>query len=542
MLFLTLRRDIDKYSSFSDNLSHMKYLKFLVFAIIPLVAAFVFSTPIATLLAKIGGTDKVAVALAPAREMRGVWMSTVLNIDYPQRPTVDPATLRSEFKSQLTRLRKIGINAIFVQVRPTGDAIYPSKLVPWSKWLTGRQGIAPGSDFDPLAYMIKEAHAQGMEFHAWINPYRVSMDLETYNLSSKHIYNQHPEWVKQYGQKLYLDPGIPMVQDHLMEVVEEILVNYPLNGIHFDDYFYPYPEPGQFFLDQESFDLYGTRFETKEDWRRDNVNTFVKRVSDLIERKKPWVKFGISPFGVWRNKNRDPNGSDTRAWATSYDDLYGDALGWAANGTVDYLVPQLYWNIGFEVADYAHLVEWWTSNVNYRTKLYVGHAAYKVGNNRELAWNDLEEIPRQIDLNRRNKRISGSMFFSAKSLLTSPIGLDARLKDIYVDRRLVPEQPDAPGARPLSPRLGKVKATERGQLLVWDVEKAVPQDDLPYYFAIYRKMEESEPFELIHVTPFGQNCRRLHFYDEESTGGTPIYEVRAVDRFHRESRTDELLP
>jgi uncharacterized lipoprotein YddW (UPF0748 family) len=326
--------------------------------------------------------------------------------------------------------------------------------------------------------------------------------------------------------------------------VEEILVNYPLNGIHFDDYFYPYPKTGEFFPDNRTFEVYGTRFETKEAWRRDNVNTFVRNVSNLIEREKPWVKFGISPFGVWRNRHRDPNGSNTRAFATSYDDLYGDALGWANQGIVDYLVPQLYWHIGYEIADYAHLLEWWSGNVNSRTKLYVGHAAYKVANDREAAWNDLEEIPRQIDLNRRNKRISGSIFFSAKSLLASPVGLDARLRDLYADCRLVPEQPDAKGPRPDAPRMGKVKSTDQGPLLVWEVDKDLPEEELPYYYAIYRMDGEDASPELIHVTPFGQACRRYHYYDKQLLSGADEvqYEVRALDHFHRESFSMSVLP
>lgn len=481
---------------------------------------------------------ETAVIEAPKREMRGVWMSTVLNIDYPQVPTIDPATLQADFRSQLYRLRKIGINTLFVQVRPTGDAIYPSKLAPWSRWLTGQEGQAPEIGFDPLAFMIKEAHAQGIEFHAWINPYRVTVGLDTMSLSPQHVFNQHRDWVKRYGDRLYLDPGIPQVQQHLLEVVEEILLNYPLNGIHFDDYFYPYPKMGEFFPDQESFDLYGRRFETKEDWRRDNVNTFVRNVSNLIEAKKPWVKFGISPFGVWRNRSRDPMGSDTRAFASSYDDLYGDAIGWAKEGIVDYLMPQLYWHIGYEVADYAHLLDWWTANTHWETDLYIGHAAYKVGTDRQLAWHSLEEIPKQINLNRKNPRISGSTFFSAKSLLTSPIGLDGRLRDIYTSLRLVPEQSEAEGPLPIAPKMVKTKSSPRGPLLVWEAEKVVPDDQLPYYYAIYRKLAEEDEPELIHVTPFGQNCRRLHYYDESMANRAdvkPIYEVKAVDRYHRES-------
>lgn len=483
---------------------------------------------------------------APERELRGAWMSTVLNIDYPQRPTIDAATLQADFRSQLTRLHNIGINAVFVQVRPAADAIYPSKLAPWSQWLTGRQGIAPASDFDPLAFMIDEAHAKGMELHAWVNPYRVTMSLDTFSLAPSNVFHQHRDWVRQYGNRLYLDPGLPQVQNHLLTAIDELLENYALNGIHFDDYFYPYPQTGEFFPDRKTFDLYGTRFETVEDWRRDNVNTLVQKVSNLIADKKPWVKFGISPFGVWRNRSRDPQGSDTRAFATSYDDLYGDALAWAQDGTVDYLVPQLYWNIGFPAADYEHLLNWWTANTDHRTKLYIGHAAYKVGNNSEAAWHDLEEIPRQLNLNRQNPRISGSLFFNTSSLLNSPVGLNDRLKDYYAGLSLVPQHPNAPGPPPSAPRLEKVKATPDGLRVVWEVDKSVSDTELPYYYAIYRSdYSRARKPQLIHVTPFNQGCRRYHYYDKSATSTDTnqyIYEVRAVDRYHRESQSIEALP
>lgn len=469
-------------------------------------------------------------------------MATVLNIDYPQRPTVDAATLQADFRSQLYRLKAIGINAVFVQVRPTADAIYPSKLVPWSKHLTGRQGVAPSDGFDPLAFMIKETHARGMQFHAWINPYRVSMDMDTFSLAPNNVFYQHRDWVVRYGNRLYLDPGIPQVQNHLIDVVREVLMNYRLDGIHFDDYFYPYPLTGEFFPDRYSFDRYGTRFETREDWRRDNVNTLVRKISQLIEREKPWVQFGVSPFGVWRNNSRDPRGSNTRAFASSYDDLYGDALAWAKEGLVDYLAPQLYWNIGYSPADYAHLLNWWTQHVDRKTRLYIGHAAYKVATDPEPAWNDLEEIPRQINLNRRNPRISGSIFFNTSSLLTSSVGLDRRLGDLYAGVKIAPPKRNLPTAPP-APRMGKVKTSPEGPLLVWAMDKDLPAEALPYYYSIYRHLPGEEA-ELIHLTPFDQGCYRYHYFDREAgaLGDDFIYEVRSVDRYHQESISESVLP
>lgn len=499
-----------------------------------------FGSGLATSLVKTIFEPRLTVAPAPERELRGAWLATVLNIDYPRRPTIDAATLRAEYKSQLTRLRKLGINAIFVQVRSVGDAFYPSELAPWSRWLTGRQGLAPALDFDPLAYLVEESHAQGIAFHAWVNPYRMSTDLDTLALADDHLFYRHRDWVHRYGDRLYLDPGLPEVRGHLLAVIGEIVDRYAVDGIHFDDYFYPYPKPDEQFPDSMTFARYGDGRMSLGDWRRSNVNAFVEQVHDLIRRKKPWVQFGISPFGVWRNQDRDPAGSATRAFATSYDDLYADALAWSRAGTIDYLAPQLYWHLGFAAADYGTLLDWWTENLPASTKLIVGHAAYKVGTDRELAWHDLEEIPRQIDRNRRGGRVAGSIFFSTKSLLDSPVELDARLADVYTSPRLLPPQaaPPSAGPPPLAPRLQKVRASPRGPLLVWEAAKDTPDEDLPYYYAVYRQAEPEAAAELIHVTPFAQNCRRLHFYDEDASlanGKLPTYEVRALDRYHRES-------
>ncbi|MEM7571777.1 MAG: family 10 glycosylhydrolase [Bacteroidota bacterium] len=474
-------------------------------------------------------------AASPEREMRGVWMATVLNIDYPSRPTTSAATLQAEFRSQLGRLKRIGINTIFLQVRPAADALYQSNLAPWSKWLTGQQGVAPSSQFDPLAFAIEEAHHQGIELHAWINPYRVAMDLDSLTLAGNHVFYQHRDWVHIYGNRMYLDPGLPQVQTHLLEIVQELVANYDLDGIHFDDYFYPYPISGQEFPDSLTYRQYGRRFPDRASWRRNNVNELVARIHRSIQATKPWVQFGISPFGVWRNQSDDPRGSATQAQSTSYDGLYGDALRWAADGTVDYLMPQLYWSIGYEPADYELLLDWWTENTAPSTQIYVGQAAYKVGNNHDTRWDELEQIPRQIDLNRRNSRVSGSVFFSAKSLLQSPVEFDQRLADLYLDPVLMPKRLNPSGSAPSPPKLRRVRIKERGPMLVWEVDKEVPDSQLPYYFAIYRS-RAGEDLELLDVSPFGQGCRLYHYFDESAEPEVDYeYVVRAMDRWHRQS-------
>lgn len=463
----------------------------------------------------------------PTRDLRGVWMATVLNIDYPRQPTRDPARLQQEFRAKLQRLRMTGMNAIFVQVRSAGDALYPSQYAPWSQWLTGRQGQAPEGNFDPLTFMIDEAHAQGVELHAWVNPYRVAMSLDSLALHPSHLFYQHRDWVRIYGDRMYLDPGLPEVREHLGKVIDELVDNYDIDGLHFDDYFYPYPISGQDFPDYATYFEYGWGRLSLPDWRRDNVNIFVRETYRRIKEKKPWVHFGISPFGVWRNAGPDaPLGSNTSASVGSYDDLYGDALAWASTGTVDYLLPQLYWSIGYPLADYAELAKWWTTYTPTDVQLYVGHAAYKVRNNADETWSDLNELPRQVAFNQDLGKVEGSVYFSTKSILDNPFGLVNILQRTYPDLALLPprRQPAAPPPVALKAKKRKSKE-ESGVLLVWEVDKATPDNQLPHYYAIYRDRE------LIHRTPYGQNCRQYHYKDRGADKKSD-YAVVPMDRYH----------
>ena len=284
--------------------------------------------------------------LSPKREFRGAWMHTVSG-HYKGMGTAEMQKLLIE---QLNSLQEAGINAIIFQVRPEADALYISNIEPWSRFLTGKQGQAPSPLWDPMAFMIEQCHKRGMEFHAWVNPYRVKTNLKS-ELAPTHIYWQHPEWFLQYGNQLYFDPGLPESRKYICKVMKDIVDRYDVDAIHMDDYFYPYPIAGQDFPDNLSFARYGMGFSNKQDWRRDNVNVLVKELHELIHTEKPWVKFGISPFGIYRNKKSDPNGSDTKG-LQNYDDLYADILLWINNGWVDYAIPQVYWEIGRPAADY----------------------------------------------------------------------------------------------------------------------------------------------------------------------------------------------
>lgn len=351
----------------------------------------------------------------PKNEFRAVWVATVANIDWPKSGSDDIEKQKSDFIEILDTYKKLNYNAVIVQIRSVGDAFYPTKLAPWSRYLTGKEGKAPNSNFDPLEWMIAETHARGFEFHAWLNPYRATMDLKTETLSATHDFYKHPEWMIKYGGKYYYNPALPEVQTLLVTVVNEVVRNYDIDAIHFDDYFYPYKITGEVFNDKASFKKYGGGLNL-EDFRRSNVNNLVKTVAFSIKNIKPWVQFGISPFGVWRNKSVDPKGSDTESGQTNYDDLYADPLAWMENSWIDYLVPQLYWSLDHPKASYSKLLKWWSENSK-NTAIYIGNGTYKVYADSDKKWNNPNEIPNQINITRTYKNVDGNAFFSAKSFI-----------------------------------------------------------------------------------------------------------------------------
>ncbi|NDP28429.1 MAG: family 10 glycosylhydrolase [Flavobacterium sp.] len=351
----------------------------------------------------------------PKNEFRAVWIATVANIDWPKSNIDSIEKQKADFIEILNTYKKLNYNAVIVQIRSCGDAFYPTKLAPWSRYLTGREGREPSPYYDPLEWMITQAHARGFEFHAWLNPYRATMDLKTENLSPTHDLKMHPEWMIKYGGKYYYNPALPDVQNHLISVVSEVVRNYDIDAIHFDDYFYPYKVTGEVFNDRASFIKYGSGL-TLENWRRNNVNNLVRNVSLSIKNIKPWVQFGISPFGVWRNKSVDPKGSETESGQTNYDDLYADPLAWMENSWIDYLVPQLYWSLDHPKASYAKLLKWWSENSK-NTAIYIGNGSYKIKSDSDKKWNSPYEIPNQINVTRTYKNIQGNAFFSAKSFV-----------------------------------------------------------------------------------------------------------------------------
>lgn len=366
---------------------------------------------------------KAPIALQPIsydmpqmpREFRGVWIATVANIDWPISPNDTYSKQKKDFIELLDYYKDLNFNAVIVQVRTAGDAFYPSNLAPWSAYLTGKQGKAPDTNENPLTWMINEAHARGLEFHAWLNPYRASMNLKTEQLSPNHDYNLHRDWMLKYDTKYYYNPGLPEVKEHLLAVIKEIVDNYDIDAIHFDDYFYPYKVPNLDFPDKSTYLKYRKQGQSQDDWRRQNVNELILALNQTIKKSKPWVQFGISPFGVWRNQDKDPKGSPTRAGQTNYDDLYADVLLWMEKGWIDYLIPQLYWSMDHPLASHRKLNDWWAKN-HYNTNVYIGNGPYKIREDKDEAWNNPKEINTQISYTRTLPTIQGNAFFSAKSL------------------------------------------------------------------------------------------------------------------------------
>lgn len=483
--------------------------------------------------------------LSPKREFRGVWVATVNNIDFPRRPTTNPIAHKEQWKYLLEQFRKIGFNAVIVQIRPAADAFYPSELAPWSEYLTGEQGIPPEPLYDPLEFMIEEAHKMGFEFHAWFNPYRATTDLDTVTLAPNHVFRTHRDWMIRYGGKFYFNPALPRVREHIIGVVAEVVAKYDIDAVHFDDYFYPYKVTNEVFPDSADYLKYGKGYKNIDDWRRSNVDSLVLGIHDMIKLVKPYVQFGVSPFGVWRNKDKDPIGSDTRAGATTYDDLYADVVKWMRLGWIDYAIPQIYWNIGFPPADYATLLGWWGSR-NYQRNLYIGQAAYKVQNDREPAWSSPDEIPKQIQLNRRNAVAQGSAFYNARSILENRLGIRDSLAAYYKRPALLPLPPEVFVKRFKEPVLlrPRFQKKEKRVRLRW---KPNPEDrqNPPAYYVVYRfygkKTGDFEDAEnMIYTSPMFQKNRRFQHMDfsiEDSTNYT--YVVSAVNRQHLESKTSK---
>lgn len=366
-------------------------------------------------------------------EFRAVWVATVDNIDWPDAPTIYSETQKAAFLKLLNMHQRNGMNAIIVQVRPAADAFYPSPFEPWSQWLTGVQGQPPFPYYDPLEFMITETHKRGMEFHAWMNPYRAVFSITNSSIAATHITRIHPEWFLTYGEKKYFDPGNKDVQRYVTNVVKDVVTRYHVDAVHFDDYFYPYRIAGKEFPDDAKYKQYGNGM-SKDTWRRSNTDSIIVMLGKVIKETNNKCRFGISPFGVWRNASVDPQGSDTKAGQTNYDDLYADILLWLRMGWIDYVAPQLYWEIDHKLADFNTLADWWATH-SYGKDCYIGIGYYRAGSN--AAWKDKTQLPRQIQKIRSLPALKGMAFYSSKIFDKNPNGWNDSLRLNYFKETLL---------------------------------------------------------------------------------------------------------
>lgn len=463
------------------------------------------------------------------REFRGTWIQTVFQSQYAEMTT---AEIKDVFIEQLDFLKKCGINAVVFQVRPEADAWYASELEPWSRFLTGKQGQAPEPFWDPMSFMIQECHKRNMEFHAWLNPYRVSASGGTNILARNHLYFKEPERFITYGKQIFFDPGVPSNRDFICNVIKDIITRYDVDAIHMDDYFYPYPIKGVTFPDDSSFKKYGIPFGWKEeqraDWRRDNVNRLIYEIKKTIVRNKPWVRFGISPFGIYRNANNTPDGSGSNTLGLqNYDDLYADILKWVKAGWIDYNIPQVYWEIGHQLADYITLVNWWNKNT-VGVHLYIGQNVVRTMN--------MKELNEKLTLTRSLQGIGGNCFWPAGEILKNTEGIADELRTNYHKfPALIPPYTKMNKSLPPNIEDLSVEKTDTAYLLRWKTNKNPRNPVMPVYFVIYRvpdgaDLDISKPENIVGIT--SDTFYKIPYRDRKMNY---IYGVTAVNRFHNES-------
>ncbi len=482
------------------------------------------------------GTSKTALKKEhiknPKYEFRGAWIQTVFQSRYQN---MNSAAMKHYLSDMVRKLDEAGINAVIFQIRPEADAFYKSNLEPWSRFLTGQQGLAPDDDtFDPLAYLVDECHKRGMELHAWLNPYRVSASANN-QLAPSHIYNEYPERFIQYGTQLFFDPGIPENRGFICDVVHDIVSRYDVDAIHMDDYFYPYPIAGESFPDDASFNAYahlqGYAPSQRNDWRRNNVNLLIQEVKYTIASTKPWVRFGVSPFGIYRNKSSDPQGSNTSG-LQNYDDLYADIKLWVEKGWVDYNLPQLYWEMGHKSADYVTLLNWWNSN-NFKHHLYIGQDIKRS--------TDRNELEAKIIQTRQQPYVHGNSFWYGYQILENAENVaDIMKSDIHRNKALIPPYTHMHEGNP-----GKVKKltqvfTEDMHFLTWSKPKQPDNPESAQKYVVYR-FSRGEKVNLSRAENI-QTVTRDNFFVLPFEGGNNkyVYVVTPLDAFNNEGKISKL--
>lgn len=470
----------------------------------------------------------------PKREFRGAWLHVIGQSQW-QNKTTEQA--KEYIQDQFQKLQDAGCNAVIFQVRPTADAVYKSELEPWSAWLTGKRGKAPSPEWDPMEFAIMEAHKRGLEFHAWLNPYRVTSNAREV-LPASHISKQEPHRFVKFNGQTFFDPAYKENRDFICDVVRDILNRYDVDAIHIDDYFYPYPANGKKFeADDSSYKKFGNGLERKE-WRRHNVDLLIEQLYSTIKSTKSWVRFGVSPFGIWRNKSSDPRGSESNG-LQNYDDLYADVLLWAKNGWVDYLAPQLYWTLDMKAAPSRHLAQWWNDNAD-GIDVYIGQDVQRTMSNADPKNNDTNELDTKVRLSRNLPNVKGNVWWHGYWVTDNYKGVADSLALKYQSSLALPP---AYGDKSIKPKpvseLSFVNDNGR-TFLTWagNVESNLQQESDVVKYAIYQffpgeSVDIEDAQTIIAVTPFTSVL-----VEDESEGPTAegsTFVVTAIDRMNRES-------
>ncbi len=468
----------------------------------------------------------------PKHEFRGVWIPTAYN-SYYRNLSVEQ--LKDTLVQQLDAYQAMGINTIVYQVRPEGDALYQSELEPWSRFLTGTQGQAPEGNFDPMAFLIEECHQRCMEFHAWINPYRANTNKKN-KLSDDNRYYQGRYLYVSYGNQLLFNPGFPQNREHIVNVVKDIVTRYDVDGVHMDDYFYPYPLKGLKFQDIDTYKRFAKTdgfdaLNDLADWRRNNVNTLIRSINDTIKAHKPWVRFGISPFGIYRNKSQYEKGSDTNG-LSNYDDLYADTQLWINEGWIDYVIPQLYWEIGHPTANYTTLLDWWKENKGANTQLYIGQNVDRCVN----------QIQQKLNLTLNDNRIGGNCFFAGDNLLTNKNGMRDSLTTLYYTQpAFAPQFSNIDSIAPNTPHRVYMDLMGNEPLLKWDIKQGKKEEDKARYYAVY-VFDPSLPIDITDMSKLWCITSKQECPLPQGEGIQPLclqYVVTSLDRLHNESLPSE---
>lgn len=464
------------------------------------------------------------------REFRGAWIQCVNG----QFKGIGTETMQRTLTYQLNELQKDGCNAIIFQVRPECDALYESDLEPWSYYLTGVQGEKPNPYWDPLQWMIDECHRRGMELHAWINPYRAKTKSPHQN-AANHVIVRHPEWTFDYDGLTLLNPAYKECRDYICDVVKDIVERYDVDGLHIDDYFYPYPVAGVEIPDEAQYRAAPNGMKNRDDWRRYNVNMFIQQVYETIHQTKPWVKFGVSPFGIYRNQKSDPNGSKTNG-LQNYDQLYADVLLWDANGWMDYCVPQLYWEIGNKAADYDELIHWWNRHLT-RTPLYIGEDVERTVKYPDLTNKSQHQLAAKMALHAELPRIQGTVLWYAKAAVDNVGNYGTLLRNNYWRMpALQPLMPHIDKKAPKAPRKLKAVRMDDGEhVLFWMPPKGKGWQDQAASYVVYR-FEKGEPINIDDPSKIVKVTTDCLYMIPAGQSGRFTYVVTALDRMQNESK------